>query len=126
MGVQSTLAKATVGSARRLFQGRADAGVGPDVLPAQRRDLQVRHGALVLREVLEEALIGIEAFEQPLAVVEPIDTNDQAPILEPLRHVEHRRGGLVALDAAPDGIRIDPNREHPGAYAAPGVHDDVG
>src|SRR5205807_7307690 len=66
-----------VESSRGPLERLADLAVGVYIAARQRRDLQERHLALVVREGLEKVLEGCAALRQPLAVVEPIDSDDQ-------------------------------------------------
>jgi hypothetical protein len=51
----------------------------------------------MLRTVLEELLVSVEALQEPLAVVEAVHADDQPPTDKALGHVAHLAGS--------DGLR---------------------
>ena len=90
MGVQSASAKRPLVRPELLLERVADLGVGLHLLPPERRDLQEGDLPDLLRIALEELPVRLEALEQPLAVVEPVDADDEPPADEALHHPLHR------------------------------------
>src|SRR6185437_540835 len=84
--------EAPVGAPRALLERVADLSIGLHLLAAERRDLQEGDLPDLLRIAFEELAIRLEALEQPLAVVEPVDADDELPADEALHHPLHGRG----------------------------------
>src|SRR5208283_4537691 len=61
-------------------------------------------------------LIGLETLEQSLAVVETIDADDQIATLQALGHALHQARFCAACGGAGNGVGIDADRKHAGAY----------
>src|SRR5690606_22131541 len=68
--------------ARRLFEARANFIVGPDADAGWRRALRAGNGAAGLRVLLQQSGRGAKTLLQPLAVIEAVDTDDEAPSFE--------------------------------------------
>jgi hypothetical protein len=107
--------EATVGAAGRLLQRLADLDIRTDIRARQRRDLQVRDAAEHVGIGFEEVLIRVEALDQPLAVVEPVDADHQRAAHQAVGHALHhfrlRSFDRLLLHRAD----VDADRKHFGA-----------
>src|SRR6185437_13057735 len=94
----------------------ADTAVALDLRARGRRDLQERHALALVGIEGEELLIGLKAQRQAFAVIEPIDADDHAAVMQIVPHAVEPAGLEIALGGLAEALDIDADREDTGLH----------
>ena len=115
--------EAAVDSTDDLLDLRAQLAVLPDVAAARDGDLDHGESSAELPPTLEQELDRAQPLDDALRVVEPVHTDEHAPVAELLAEPVQHRADALATRLRPHALRIDRDRmrrgEHETAVAEP-------